>query len=209
MSHPKGEKMANKRFYQFLYSKQPKLTLINGVINIGATGAVSSFTIPGAASVTRLGTGIYKVKLQDNYVASIGTEASMISGTTGSAVNAGSFVTGTLYQITTLGTTDFTAVGLDSDYVPAVGQPFVATGAGSGTGTATAIGASGIIAVEVAASAQAQLVNKFPNLNRGASLIIQTFGLPASGQTPELADPANGSAITLKIWFKDSTALAI
>lgn len=56
------------------------------------------------------------------------------------AVTAGSFVTGTVYRILTVGTTDFTAIGADSN---TVGVIFTATGAGSGTGTATA---SGIVA---------------------------------------------------------------
>lgn len=51
-----------------------------------------------------------------------------------SAVTAGSFSTGTTYWITTVGTTDFTAIGATSN---TVGLSFTATGAGSGTGTAT------------------------------------------------------------------------
>ncbi|WP_372743276.1 hypothetical protein, partial [Neptunomonas sp.] len=49
-------------------------------------------------------------------------------------VNAGSFVTGDYYQIRSVGTTDFTAVGAASN---TVGVRFEATGAGSGTGVAT------------------------------------------------------------------------
>jgi hypothetical protein len=48
-------------------------------------------------------------------------------------VSAGSFVTGTLYQITVVGTTDFTAIGAASNNV---GVVFTATGVGSGTGVA-------------------------------------------------------------------------
>lgn len=51
------------------------------------------------------------------------------------AVTAGSFVTGTVYRILTVGTTDFTAIGASAN---TVGVVFTATGAGSGTGTATA-----------------------------------------------------------------------
>ena len=51
-----------------------------------------------------------------------------------SAVNAGSFSTGTTYWITTVGTTDFTLIGAADN---SVGTEFTATGAGSGTGTAT------------------------------------------------------------------------
>jgi hypothetical protein len=53
------------------------------------------------------------------------------------AVTAGSFVTGTVYRILTVGTTDFTLIGAASN---TVGVCFKATGAGSGTGTATASG---------------------------------------------------------------------
>ena len=50
-------------------------------------------------------------------------------------VNAGAFVNGTIYVITAVGTTDFTAIGASAN---TVGVVFTATGAGSGTGSATA-----------------------------------------------------------------------
>lgn len=50
-------------------------------------------------------------------------------------VTAGSFVTGTVYRILTVGTTNFIAIGAASN---TIGTIFKATGAGSGTGTATA-----------------------------------------------------------------------
>jgi len=49
-------------------------------------------------------------------------------------VTAGSFVIGTIYTITTIGTTDFTLIGAASN---TVGVVFTATGVGTGTGTAT------------------------------------------------------------------------
>lgn len=55
-------------------------------------------------------------------------------GFLGEVVNAGSFVNGTSYSITTVGTTDFTLIGAANNNV---GTVFVATGAGTGTGTAT------------------------------------------------------------------------
>lgn len=51
------------------------------------------------------------------------------------AVTAGSFVTGAVYRILSVGTTDFTLIGASAN---TVGVVFTATGAGSGTGTATA-----------------------------------------------------------------------
>ena len=53
------------------------------------------------------------------------------------AVTAGSFATGTVYRILSLGTTDFTLIGASAN---TVGVVFTATGAGTGTGTATASG---------------------------------------------------------------------
>ena len=50
-----------------------------------------------------------------------------------SSVTAGNFVTGNRYQITSVGTTDFTQIGAASN---TVNLTFTATGAGSGTGTA-------------------------------------------------------------------------
>lgn len=51
----------------------------------------------------------------------------------GPTVTAGSFVIGTLYQIKTVGTTNFTLIGASAN---TVGVQFTATGAGSGTGDA-------------------------------------------------------------------------
>jgi len=51
-------------------------------------------------------------------------------------VTAGNFGTGAKYIITTVGDTNFEAIGAPADF--AVGTLFTATGAGSGTGTATA-----------------------------------------------------------------------
>ena len=53
------------------------------------------------------------------------------------SVTAGAFVTGTVYRILTVGTTNFTLIGAAAS---TVGTVFTATGAGSGTGTATASG---------------------------------------------------------------------
>mgnify|MGYP003630375125 FL=1 len=52
----------------------------------------------------------------------------------GRIVTAGSFATGQIYTITTIGTTDFTLIGAISNQV---GITFTATGTGAGTGTAS------------------------------------------------------------------------
>lgn len=60
-------------------------------------------------------------------------DASSISYQQGYAVTAGNFVIGQTYSISSVGTTDFTAIGASQNVV---GTLFTATGVGSGTGTA-------------------------------------------------------------------------
>lgn len=64
-----------------------------------------------------------------------GTFTPVIEGTT--SVAGGAFSIGQTYRITSVGTTDFVAIGAASN---TVGVKFVATGAGSGTGTAATAG---------------------------------------------------------------------
>lgn len=85
------------------------------VANIGATGALLSWTAPSPAPAQ--GYVFY-------YAPAV---------VTGTSVTAGSFVTGNVYQITTLGTTDYTLIGASAN---ASGVQFTATGPGTGTGTA-------------------------------------------------------------------------
>jgi len=58
----------------------------------------------------------------------------VLTASGGTDVNAGSFVTSTVYIIKTVGTTDFTAVGAANNNV---GTVFTASGAGTGSGVAT------------------------------------------------------------------------
>lgn len=202
--------MSNKRLYQFLYSKQPKLTLINGLITVGSTGAVSAFAAPGVQGVTRLGVGIYKIKLQDNYYAPVSLHAAAYSGISGSSVAGGSFVATTLYQVITLGTTtqaQWVTAGCDVDYTVAIGTVFVAAGIGAGTGTVKAITPSNITNIEFSQSLSGNLVNLNPSLGRGSSFILSCFGLPSSGQTPLATDPASGSQIVIDMWLRDSSVI--
>lgn len=192
--------MGNSRYYQFLYSKNAMLTEVNGLITVGSTGAVSAATGTGVQGVTRLTTGIYKIKLVENFYSIIGYEAVMYGGITGSSVTAGSFVTGTLYQIITLGNTSWSAAGFDADYTAAVGSLFVATGAGTGTGTVKAIGTSGIMRVEMARSQSSMLQNNNAVSGKGSAFTIQTYN-----SSDALADPASGCQINFWLWLKNSS----
>jgi hypothetical protein len=67
------------------------------------------------------------------YTSLWGASTSLYGTTSVTTTNAGSFVTGTYYAISSAGNTDFTAIGSDDNDV---GTVFQATGAGSGTGAA-------------------------------------------------------------------------
>ena len=71
----------------------------------------------------------------------VGTESIYtVLGVAPTEVNAGSFVVGEEYVITSVGTTDFQAIGANADEV---GEVFTATGVGSGTGTADTVEITG------------------------------------------------------------------
>jgi len=65
----------------------------------------------------------------------------VVAGGSMVSITAGSFVSGTEYTITTVGTTDFTLIGAASS---TVGLRFTSTGVGTGTGTAVKAGALSI-----------------------------------------------------------------
>ena len=85
------------------------------VANIGATSALLSWTAPTPAPAQGY---VYY------YAPAVATATS---------VSAGSFVTGSVYQISSLGTTDYTLIGASAN---AIGVQFTATGPGTGSGTA-------------------------------------------------------------------------
>lgn len=218
--------MANKREYQFMFSKIPMLKMRQGQITFGGSGSVaaSSSGTGGVASVTKLATGIYQIKLVDNFNAYLGSKFNFQAGTAGTAVTDGNFVANTLYQIVAVGTTDWGAIGLDSQYGTAVGMPFVASGTGgTGSGTAKVIATNGanISHVEVIQNASALLKNNYPNLNTGtagvgASIIVRCMA-SISGTTDGTvtttnmvaASPASGSILEFEIYFKDSSASSV
>lgn len=190
--------MADSRFYQFLYSKDAMLTRIKGSFTVGATGAVGTTAGKGVLSVTRKTTGIYEVKLSENYAAFVDFDWHAAGGVTGANVASGSLVTNTQYQITAVGTTTWSTAGFDSDFTPAVGSVFVATGTASGTGTAKAITSSGIASIEIAQSASAMLQNNVSG--HGSAFFLQTYD-----KTNALADPTSGCLLAFAFWLRNST----
>ena len=196
--------MANRRFTQFFYTTHAMPTLIDCNFLVGATGAVTAGTLkgPGVASVTRMGVGIYRVKLQDNYFKFYFASAHFRAPVTGAAVTAGSFVTGTTYQIVTVGTTNYTAVGLPAGLTAAPGQVFTATGAGTGTGTVQALGSSGVFAVESLGDTNLMLNPSAAQQNIGGYVTLKC--IDAAGAA---VDPANGATMFIEMYLSNSSVV--
>lgn len=197
--------MANQLLQQFSYSFSRMLTEVEVKIPIGASGAVGTLVGQGITSVTKLTTGIYAIKLNDNYSKFIHALYSIESPTAGAAVTAGSFVTGTMYQITTLGNTNYNSAGLNTNFTAAVGMTFVATGAGAGTGTATAVTDSNIYKCELMPSPDSMLQ---PTTGKGSLFILQTLGPTATADTALIpTEPLTGSVLRVRLLLSNSSVV--
>lgn len=196
--------MANRYFTQFFYTPHKMPVLLDCNVVIGATGAVGTTKGPGIESVSRLGTGLYQINLQDNYNRYyIGTWG-FVAPVTGANVSGGSFVTGTQYVITALGdttTAQWLAAGLPAGITPAIGCTFNATTVGAGTGTVKAVGSSGIFAVEVIGNTNLMLAPTGLG-NQGGIVTIKC--LNASGAA---TDPASGSVMGLTFYLSNSSVI--
>lgn len=194
--------MANRYFTQFAYSLYKMPVSIGAQVSIGATGAPTLVSAPGVASITRLSVGVYRIQLQDNYVAGLFFNWSMTAPTTGAAVAGGAFVAGTHYRIVTLGTTtqaQWNTAGLPAGLIPTIGQPFTAAGVGAGTGTVQAIGSSAIAQIELTGTNSLNPVG----LNKGLGGYVSIKCLNTSFAA---TDPANGTVMYLNFGLSNSTA---
>lgn len=155
--------------------------------------------------MTRLGLGLYRVQLQDNYQALIQVDGSMVSPIAGTVSSAGAYVSGTAYRIITVGTTNYNLIGLPSGLTAAPGMTFVATGAGSGTGTAGAVISSGVSSIECmnanTANVSSGMLSNQPAVNsQGGYVYLQTLG-----NTGALVNPASSSSMNLVIILSNSS----
>jgi hypothetical protein len=101
-------------------SSEARCAMLVAQNGAGLTG-VGTITCPAASK-------LYVLKNATSYLITL-----KASGT----INAGSFVVGFTYTISSVGTTDFTLIGASAN---TIGVSFTATGAGTGTGTATDAG---------------------------------------------------------------------
>lgn len=122
-------------------------TTVNVVASITTMSALA--TLISGAGITGISASVVNGRLgiAASTTAAAGAGTCTIASATIAPVNAGSFVIGSSYVITTLGNTDFTLIGASAN---TVGLTFTATGAGAGTGTATLNVASNLTGIGIA-----------------------------------------------------------
>lgn len=196
--------MSNKLYNQHVMPCQ-----LDAQIQIGNTGAVSSFSGPGINAVTRLGPGLYQLQLQDNFNSLLMGEAKLRSPVTGSAIDPNGGTVGAAYQITTVGNTNWTTAGVPAGVTPAVGVVFgLAAQPSSGTGRVKLIGSSGV-SVEFIGGMQNNQPFVAPN---GGYILLQCLQAQIGAATTQgsalqyaAADPASGSELDIKLLLSNSS----
>ena len=169
--------MASRQFNQFTSSLRFGLKFLEGAAKVGASGQIvaNSFTGGGISATSTLtlvniGTGLYRLQVQDPYVRCVSADIKIASPTSGSTIAVdGNLVVGQPYQI--LGgtsavpavqpttSTNWYTLGLYPGLNPAAGEAFVATSGASnvpgsstsqvGQGQVARIITSGVASVEI------------------------------------------------------------
>ena len=114
----------------------PRIGTFRAIINANTSFAnTAAITITNADhSDIRLGM-VANVQLPST--GTFGSNTMVIKKSIGGNITAGNFVPGFTYTVTSIGTTDFSVIGVDTDAGNVtIGNVFVANAAGSGTGTA-------------------------------------------------------------------------
>jgi hypothetical protein len=192
-----------------------------GVTNVTGPGIAAVYmhtTATPATGSPNPAAGYIMIKLADNYNGLAGIDHMISSPNSGTGINISSGLTiGQAYVITSVGTStaaNFQAVGLPVGLTPTVGQAFIATSSSAGTGTgvvqvpkATGSGTNHIEVVglpntELAPIGLAQGVN-------GGFIILQCLAATNSSTTTLVATaPADGSAISIKLYLSNSSVTA-
>lgn len=204
--------MANRNFTsQRNYNFHVMPVQVDMSCSIGASGVptIEDGSGLGIKSITKMADGQYRIRLEDNYKKLLMVDARMQSPVTGAAVAATALVPGTVYQITSMGTTtqaQWVTAGVPSGITAAVGVVFKAAATSSGTGAGKALGASGIATIEVIGNSENQLNSQPFTSQNGGYVDIQTLGPTAGGDTALIAkDPADGSKLFISIKLSNSS----
>lgn len=153
--------------------------------------------------------GFIRVVFQNNFNRYLSGFSGFVSPTTGSNLTA--TVANSVYIITSLGTAtvaQWTAAGLPSKYIPAVGASFIAkqTATIGGSATVMAPGVSGITSIEVVGDPNQTLQSSNMYTSGGADMLFQCLAATSSSVTTLIPTaPANGSVIGLNFYLSNSS----
>jgi hypothetical protein len=197
--------MANRWFGQELNNLVKGLTLLEGHVTIGGSGATSALQGSGIASVTRMAAGVYKCVLSDPYNRFLGLQAS-VSSVVDTPADLDTVTNGNIYVITTVGdatAAQWVASGVPAAVTPAVGVVFVGI-------TASVSGTTSKVAALLTAANQGIEIAGDPNasINQSASphFYFRTMGATAAGDTTLVpADPASGSKLHFAVLLRVSS----
>ena len=173
-------------------------------MNTTATpGVIAGITNPNPAA------GYAMVIFKNNFNIYLGGFSGQITPLTSTSTT--SVTTGSVYVITTLGTTtlaQWPAAGLPQGLTPTVGQAFVAikTGSIGGTGTVGLPGEQVAPVISVIGDPNQSLNNANIATNAGARIIVQFAGPTAAGNTALVATaPADGTVVGMTFKFDASS----
>lgn len=191
--------MANRSFNQELNSLVKGLALLEGHVDIGASGATSNLKGTGIRSVARVAAGVYKVILSDPYHRFLGFNANTSSVVGSATTDLNDVTNGNMYVITVVGdatVAQWVASGVPAGITPAVGVAFVGI-------TATVAGTTSKVGVCTEATVEGFEMLGDPNatINNSTSphFYFQTM------HTAAAADPADGSKIDFSVLLRVSS----
>jgi hypothetical protein len=121
---------------------------------LGVVGGANASIATSAYPVVKITANVNGQEGNAYIITQKGTTKYLVSGE--NSVNAGSFTPGFSYQILSLGSTNWTAIGAGIN--PQVGQVFTATGVGAGSGTASDCGQCTLVASGSLSSGQMNMV---------------------------------------------------
>jgi hypothetical protein len=151
---------------------------------------------------------VYRIQLQDNYASFLHLDARMMSnGVTGAALDPNTGSVGTLYEITTVGNTNWVTAGIPSGITPAVGQVFaLAAQPSSGTGRVKLFVPSSISNIQVVGNPNNGMLNKQPfQANSGGYITILCQAATDSATTTLIpTNPAQGDILLVDILLNNS-----
>lgn len=184
------------------YSMHVMPILLDAHGTVNATGGIDNLVGPCISSITKLDTGIYKIKLQDNYSGLYHFDCDFDGqDNAGSAADPSGVATNKVYIISTVGDTDWESAGLNPGITPAVGVAFFLTANPiAGTGRVDTYAASGIDSCELIGNPNTTLAPQQVQ-NQGGELIFQTL----FDATP--TDPFATSVMRIKIYLSNSSIL--